>query len=174
MSELALNAQVDRKDGEIVAHPCAVDIIYEGALVKHNAAGFLAPCAAEVGALFAGVAVEKMDNSAGSAGDKKARVYKKGRFLLTGSSFAQADVGLPVYATDDQTITKTNAADKQRVGIIDEYVSSTKAWVCIDTAVEQALYSAHIPDASVDAASAIATVNLVLVALRKAKIISEA
>ncbi len=173
MSALSANVQVDRKPGELEAHPCAVDTIYEGALVKHNAAGFLAPCAAESGAQFAGVAYEKVANeSPYSAGDQKCRVWKKGVFLLTGSGFAQADVGLPVYATDDQTITKTNAADKQMVGIIEEYVSSTKVWVRIDGAVHQPLVAAHIADAT-DAGSAITQLNLALAALRKAKIISE-
>lgn len=168
-------AQVDRKDGEIIKHLCAVDTIYEGALVKINAAGFLAPCAAEVGAQFAGVAVETVANeSPYAAGDQGCRVYKKGVFLLTGSGFSQATVGQPVYATDDNTITLTNAADKQRVGTIVEHESSTKAWVQIDVAVQLPIVAAHIPDAAVDAASAIATVNLALVALRKLKVISEA
>jgi hypothetical protein len=174
MSALTADVQVNRKDGDIIAHKCAVDTIYEGGLVKLNAAGFAAPCAAEVGAVFAGVAVEQVANeSPYSAGDQSVRVYKKGLFLLTGSGFAQTDVGQPVFATDDQTITKTNAADKQLVGIIAEYYSSTQVWVKIDSATVQPLLGAHIPDAAVDAASAIATVNLVLAVLRKAKMISE-
>jgi len=137
MTALSANVEIDRKEGELIAHPVAVDIIYKGALVKHNAAGFLAPCAAEAGAHFAGVAYEKIDNSAGSAGDDDCRTYKKGRFLLTGSSFAQADVGEKVYATDDATITKTYADNLQFVGVIDEYVSATQVWVTIDSATER-------------------------------------
>lgn len=182
MSALSDNVQVQRQDGQMKAHRCAVDTIYEGAICKINAAGFLAPAAAELGAVFAGIAVEKVANeSPYSAGDQYCRVYKTGIFLLTGSGFAQADVGLPVYATDDQTITKTNAADKQLVGTIEEYHSSTQVWVRIDRAVQQSLYGAHIADVASAGASyvqaevnaAITALNAVIVVLRKAKMISE-
>ena len=188
MSALAANVQVLRKDGEIIKHKCAVDTIYEGALVKLNASGYLAPCAAELGAVFAGVAVEKVANeSPYSAGDQECRVYKKGVFLLTGSGFAQTDVGQDVYATDDQTVTKTNAADKQRVGTIVEYYSSTQVWVKIDSAVAGSGLSAHIADVATTAATnsspygysqaqadaIVANVNSILAVLRKQKMISE-
>lgn len=165
MSALSDNVQVSRKDGEIIAHPCAVDTVYEGALVKQNAAGYLAPCAAEAGAVFAGVAVEKVANeSPYAAGDQKARVYKKGVFLLTGSGFAQTDVGQAVYATDDQTITKTYASNIQRVGVIVEFESSTKVWVKIEPQVFG--LEAAITDGS-DAGSTQTAVNSALAVLRK-------
>jgi hypothetical protein len=133
MTALADNLEVDEKEGKLVDHPVvASDIIYRGALVKHNAAGYLAPCAAEAGAVFAGVAYEKIDNSAGSAGDVAARVLKKGMFLMTGTGFAQTDVGQSAYASDDQTISKTQATNEQEVGKIAVFVSSTQVWVRID------------------------------------------
>lgn len=132
MAALAVNVKYDEKEAKLVAHPVvASDIIYQGALVKHNAAGFLAPCAAEVGAVFAGVAFEKVDNSAGAAGDLKCRVIKEGRFLLTSSGFSQADVGSAVYASDDQTFSTTQAVNEQLIGYIDEFVSATQVWVRI-------------------------------------------
>lgn len=133
MAALTEDINLDEKDGRLVASPVvASDIIFKGALVKHNAAGFLAPCVAEAGSFFAGVAYEKMDNSAGVAGDKMCRVQKTGRYLLTGSGFAQANVGDAVYAQDDQTISLTDAGNEQQVGVIDEFVSATKVWVKID------------------------------------------
>jgi hypothetical protein len=167
---LTANVDVQRKEGEIEQHKMAVQKIYQGALVKQNAAGFLANCLAESGAVFAGIAVEGADNSGGSAGDLKIRCYKKGSALLTGSGFAQTDVGQVVYATDENTITKTNANDKQKVGVISEYVSSTQVWVKFDCHAN-GLYAA-IPD-STDAGSAITQLNLALAVLRKEKIISE-
>lgn len=131
MAALADNIEVLEKNGKLVAHPVAVDIIYRGALVKHNAAGFLAPCAAESGAKFAGVAYEQVDNSGGSAGDKVCKVMKEGLFLLTGSGFSQASVGDLVYASDDQTISDTQATNEQQIGRIEEFVSSTQVWVDI-------------------------------------------
>jgi len=136
MTALAANVLLDEKRGDLVAHPMAVDIAYKGAMLKHNAAGFLAPCAAEAGAKFAGIAYEQVDNSGGSAGDIKCRAIKNGRFLFTASGFNQTDVGEKVYATDDSLITVTYAENIQWVGVIDEYVSSTQVWVKIDAAVE--------------------------------------
>jgi len=132
----ALTANVDRKEkeGKLVASPVvASDIIYQGALVKHNAAGYLAPCAAEAGAVFAGVAYEKVDNSAGAAGAKTCRVEKKGSFLMSsGTSLSQADVGSAVYASDDDTVSTTQATNEQLVGYIVEFISSTQVRVRID------------------------------------------
>lgn len=167
---LTAAAQVDRKDVNILQHPMAAVKIYDGALVKQNAAGFLDNCAAEKGAVFAGVSIQTLDNSAGAAGDKKLRLYKNGIVLLTGTGFAQTDVGQAVYATDENTITKTNAADKQLVGVIDEYFSSTQVWVRLITS--QHGLEATIADAT-DAASAITQVNLALGVMRKNKMISE-
>lgn len=170
MSALTVQKDVILKDGEIAQHKCAAVVIYQGALVKQNAAGFLAPCSAESGANFAGIAVEGVDNSAGSAGDKLVRVYKKGRALLDGAGFAQTDVGQAVYATDDATITKTNASNAQKVGVIDEYVSSTQVYVKLDVS-QNGLYGALV-DAS-DLPTSITAINGILAVLRKEKLISE-
>jgi len=131
---MALSAKTDRKEkeGKLVDHPMAVDVIYAGALCKHNAAGFLAPCAAEDGAVFAGVAVETVDNSAGSAGDKSARVDKKGNFLMNGSGFSQSDVGAAVFASDDNTVSTSQGSNEQQVGRIVEFISATEVRVKID------------------------------------------
>ena len=129
MAALTDNIEVAEKDGVIQASPMAVDIIYRGALLKHNAAGYLAPCATEAGAKFAGIAEEKVDNSGGSAGDKDCKFKTKGVYLLTGTGFAQTDVGELVYASDDQTITKTQSGNLQQVGRIVKFVSSTQVWV---------------------------------------------
>jgi len=131
MAALAENNEVVEKAGKTIASPMAVDIIYRGSLCKHNAAGFAAPCAAESGAVFAGVAYEKKDNSGGSAGDEDCKIIKEGVFLLTGVSFTQTDVGQKVYASDDQTVSTTQAANEQQVGRIEALESATQIWVDI-------------------------------------------
>lgn len=131
MAALTDDINVEEKDGVLRSSPMAVDIIYRGALVMYNAAGYLAPCAAETGAVFAGVAEERKDNSGGSAGDIRCRHKGTGRYLLTGSGFVQGDVGEVVYASDDQTITKT-AGSNTLVGKIDEFVSATQVWVTLE------------------------------------------
>ena len=135
MAALTENIEIPEKVGKLISHPVAVDIIYKGALVKNNAAGYLAPCATEAGATFAGVAYEKKDNSGGSAGDLSCRVIKEGVFLLTGSGLAQSDVGAVVFASDDQTITTSAGANLQPVGRIVAFKSATQVWVKIETAM---------------------------------------
>lgn len=133
MTALVQNVDRKEKEGKLLAAPVvASDIIYNGALVKFNAAGFLAPCAAEAGAVFAGVAYEKVDNSAGSAGDKTCRVNKYGAYLMSGTGFSQSDVGSSVYASDDDTVSTTQASNEQEVGKIVEFISSTQVRVRID------------------------------------------
>lgn len=168
MGVLADVKQVDRKDGIILAHKCAVDTVYQGGMAKLNAAGFLAPCAAEANAVFAGIVYETVANeSPYAAGDQSARVYKEGVFLLEAASaiFSATTVGQAVYATDDNNITLTYASNIQRVGVIVAHESTTKAWVKIQPGVLG--LEAAIADAATDAASAIATVNLVLGVMRK-------
>lgn len=168
MAALTVNKEVSQKPGDIQAHKMAAVEIFRGALVKLNAAGFLAPCAAEAGAVFAGIAVEDYDNSGGAAGDEEIRVLKEGQFLLEGAGFAQTDVGQPVFASDDQTITKTYASNLQEVGVISEYVSATQVWVKI-MPHKMGLHAA-ITDAS-DLATAQTAVNAVLAILRKENMI---
>ena len=89
---------------------------------------------AEAGAVFAGVAYEEIDDSAGSAGDVSRRVEKEGAFLMTSYGLAQSDLGSAVYASDDDTMSTTQASNEQLVGYIVEFVSSTQARVKIDSA----------------------------------------
>jgi hypothetical protein len=177
---LSANAEVQRKDGEILSAPMvAADIMYKGGLMKLNAAGNLEPCSAEAGAVFAGVGYEKVDNSAGLAGAVNGRVFRKGEFLLTGSGFSLTDVGQAVYATDDATITKTFAANIQRVGVIVDYVSSTQVWVKIepgvlglegaitDVATTAATSTTPFGYAQAQADAIVANVNSILAVMRK-------
>ncbi len=133
MAALTTGVNLTEKEGKLLAHPVvASDVIYKGALLKHNAAGYLAPMAAESGAFFAGIAYETVDNSAGSAGDVACKVMKVGTFLMVTSGMAQADVGSTVYASDDATFSTTQASNEVAVGVITEYVSATSVWVRID------------------------------------------
>lgn len=134
MAALTENIEVQEQDGVKLNAPVGVDIIYKGALCKYNSAGFIEPCAVEALSKFAGIAESEADNSGGSAGDETVDLKTKGRFLLTGTGFAQTDVAQLVYASDDQTVTKTEAANLQIVGYIVKFVSSTQVWV--DLSVE--------------------------------------
>ena len=103
--------------------------VYSGLLVMVNAAGFgdeALAAAANLGCH--GVAAETVDNSGGAAGDK-AIIVKEGEFLLTAVGAAQADVGKPVYASNGNTVSITQAANEPRAGIITGFVSATSVWV---------------------------------------------
>ena len=128
---LAANVELLEQEGKLLSLPVvASDIVYKGALVKINAAGYAAPAAPEAGSNFAGVAYEKVDNSTGAAGDKEVRVVVERCFALAGSVFSQADVGSKVYATDDGVITTTEGTtSKQIVGTIVKFMSATEVLV---------------------------------------------
>ena len=83
MAALTASVEVLEKDGVLHAGPMAVDIIYRGAIVMHNAAGFIAPAATGAGSYFAGIAEEEKDNAAGAAGDIVCRYKRDGCYLLT-------------------------------------------------------------------------------------------
>lgn len=131
MAALSASKEVQEKDGVVQSAPVAVDIIYRGALVVFNTAGYLAPASTSAGVIFAGIAEEEVDNSGGSAGDKECKYKSEGVYLLEGSGFVQGDVGEQVYASDDQTVTKTSL-NNAPVGKIVKYVSATQVWVKLD------------------------------------------
>jgi len=133
MTALTANKLIGEKEGKLIDCPVVgSDIIFKGAIVKHNAAGYLAPMSAEVGASFAGIAFEKKDNSGGSAGDISCRAIKSGLFLMVSSGLSQSDVGSVVYASDDQTVSTVQGANEVAVGVISKFVSATEVYVRID------------------------------------------
>ena len=78
----------------------ASDIIFEGAAVgRVLATGHARPLA--VLDDFAGFALEKADNSGGSAADIDVKVRRRGQISLSVAGAVITDVGQPVYATDD-------------------------------------------------------------------------
>ena len=130
MTVLAAKKELTEKETKTETFPVvASDIIYKGALVGVNAAGYAAPAAAESGAVFAGIALETVDNSSGGAGDLTVQVQCEGAFLIDGqTSLAQTDVGQPFYASDDATISKTQGSNEFQIGVMTKYVSATAAW----------------------------------------------
>ncbi len=81
---------------------------------------------------FAGIVVDKVDNSSGSAGDKDVELYTEGDVVLQGSGFTRAIVGDKAYADDNFTTTATSGS-MTYIGTFVEYISATKMRVAIDT-----------------------------------------
>jgi len=107
----------------------ASDIIYEGAAVGDNGSGYMRPLVA--GDPFRGFALLKVDNSQGSAGDRKVKLQKKGAVVLSISSLAITDVGKPVYASDDNTFTLTKGSNSA-IGRVVRWISTGKGLVAFD------------------------------------------
>ena len=130
---------IDRKECLLGGGPVSASAtLYEGTFCFEDADGYLEDDTASGVNSFAGVVKKTADNSSGSDGAINVDFYKNGQFLLTGSGFAQTDVGQPVYASDNYTITKTRAAAAVYAGKIVEYVSATQVRVEIDTGKPQA------------------------------------
>jgi len=84
-------------------------VIYKGAMVCLNAAGYAVPAADEAGLTFVGVAYERGDNAGGDDGDVSARVWKDGSFRVAMASPHLGDLGKPAYVVDDNTVATTTA-----------------------------------------------------------------
>ena len=100
---------------------CRNEHIYKGAFISFETTGHVAPLTA--GELFAGIAYEECDNSAGSNGDKSVRCYTQGDFKLSLSGATLADIGKAVYASDDATLTLTST-DNTFIGHVIDVPSS--------------------------------------------------
>lgn len=108
----------------------AADTVYEGAMVGDNGAGYGRPLVA--GDRFLGHAIAQVANESGSAGDKNIRL-RTGRYRLVCALIGLiTDVGQPVYASDDATLTFDGGGNSY-VGKIKRYVSATKMEIEFDT-----------------------------------------
>lgn len=126
------NQLVKMQDGDKRSYPVAASTrIYQGTLVYLNAAGYATDETATGVNAFIGVATGEANNTSGSAGDIEVEVYTEGDFELTGTSFAQTDVGMPIYADDNYACVLTLGATSVRIGTIVRYVSATKHIVSI-------------------------------------------
>jgi hypothetical protein len=127
------NQLMKRQDGCRRSYPVAASTtLYEGTLAFTSATGYLDDDTATGANRFAGVNIHYQDNASGSAGDIAAEVYASGDFELVGTGFSQASVGLPVFATDNYTVTTTPSAAGVYIGQCVGYVSSTRIIVTLD------------------------------------------
>jgi hypothetical protein len=126
------NQVIEKREGRR-SYPVAASVhIYEGTLVFLTAAGYATDVTATGVNGFVGVAVGEQDNSTGSAGDLTVEVWAEGEFVLQGTGFAQADVGSKVYAEDNYAVGVSISTASVPIGMVTEYISSTKIRVDID------------------------------------------
>lgn len=131
MTALSSAKEVNRSEGLIKSYPVAAStVVYKGAFVMLSS-GYLVPAADGSGNLVAGVAIETVDNSAGTAGALVCRVYKAGEFEVATTGASQATVGTQMELVDDQTVA-ASTTNSVKAGVVVEYVSSTKVRVLIN------------------------------------------
>jgi len=142
MATLAANTPRGFEQGDIEGFPViAADIIYEGAAVGENGDGYSRPLVADD--TFQGFAEDKVDNSAGAAGDLNVRVRRRGKVQLavTGATAITANDSPAVYASDDNTFTLTSASNSL-IGYVSRWVSSGVCIVEFDAALVKAALQA--------------------------------
>lgn len=143
MATLAADKPRAYKVGDRADYPViAADIIYEGAAVGENGAGYARPLAAADP--FLGFAVEKVDNSDGAAGDLRVTVRTKGvlaSVAVAGATAITANDRPAVYASDDDTLTLTSTSNSL-VGYVERWISSGVCDVAFDAALVKAALQA--------------------------------
>ena len=141
MATLSADKPRDYQLGDLEEYPViASDIIYEGAAVGENDSGYARPL--EAGDVFLGFALEHVDNSGGSAGDKRVRVRTRGKAVLPIAAVAITANDRPaVYASDDATFTLTASTNSQ-IGYVQRWVETGSAVVEFDAALVRAVVQA--------------------------------
>lgn len=124
----------DLRSGAVAAS----QLIYAGAIVMRNAAGFLVKGSTATGLIGVGRAEHRADNASGSAGDMQLR-YRPGVYQFANSAstdeITAADIGALCYVVDDQTVAKTAAtATRSPAGFVED-VDEQGVWVRFDAAL---------------------------------------
>jgi hypothetical protein len=130
MADLTAAKDDSRQNGELVAVALAAVKVFKGANINFNTSGYAKKAADTASEVFAGVAVETVDNSAGAAGDKVVRVWRRGVSSMACSGATQAWVGQKVYAVDDNVVAlAATTTNDVLVGTVVGFVSATEVRV---------------------------------------------
>ncbi len=122
---LTANRELNRYvDQELRSYPvAAAEHLYKGAFVGvERSTGYVRNLTA--GDLFAGIAYEEVDNTAGAGGELSARVYTQGDFVLPLSGITQTQIGGPVFASDNEQAVGWPAAGASYVGVLVAMISA--------------------------------------------------
>jgi len=135
MANLTAGRPDERQEGILNNEALAAVKVFKGSNLNYNSAGFVTKASDTSGEIFAGVALETTDNSAGAAGDKDVRLWKEGIFEMNCASATQAWVGKDVYAVDDNLVAlAATTTNDVKVGRVVAFVSATKVRVRVATA----------------------------------------
>lgn len=131
MTNLTAARDDQRQDGKLLSLPIAGSTkIFKGSNVNFNTSGYAKKAADTASEVFAGVAMETVDNGAGADGAASVRVWQHGVFSMVCASATQAWVGQKVYAVDDNVVAlAATTTNDVLVGTVVEFVSATEVKV---------------------------------------------
>jgi hypothetical protein len=149
---LSKNTPIKEVLGEFADYPLYQAIhAYEGSMIFMRADGYATVAAG--GLPFVGHADAEANNADGGDGDKSVRVRRGNyRAQVALSGVAITDVGSPIYASDDGTLTLTQDSNSL-VGRVVRYVTDDTCIVefhGIGEATVTVVQQAHIADAKVN------------------------
>lgn len=120
------------RSGDVAANA----IIFLGAVIARNPAGYIVPASDSAGLHVVGIAEQSVDNTGGADGALTV-TYSTGvdASLVNDGNVVQAGKGALCYALDDQTVTSgAVSAHKVAVGVV-TWFSATAVWVRIDETI---------------------------------------
>lgn len=128
---LTANREVDHfVDQELRSFQVAATVhVFKGGFVGLSAAGYAQPLVA--GDPFVGIAYEEADNTSGADGALSVRVYTLGDFGVSLAGAAVASIGRPVFASSDDTLTFTGAANSY-LGVVEDVITSGEIILRVD------------------------------------------
>lgn len=148
MTALTQDRKIVRREGEMFEDGVlAATKIFLGGLVAVDASGWARPAADAAGLIVRGVAQDQVDNSAGVNGAKTIR-SRLGVYQFESTGLTIADIGKPMFVSDDQTVVKTATANNIVAGILVGIEGATKAWIAVGARAGQIVASVTQADAA--------------------------
>ena len=121
------------KDAGTLSAPIAAGVvIYAGALVAANAAGFVVPGSVSATLTALGRAETYVNNASGANGAASVTIKRHCAFAWANSAtdaVTQASLGKTVYIEDDQTVSATSASNARSVAGVLVELSAGVCWV---------------------------------------------
>lgn len=124
----------------------AATVIYLGAAIGRNAAGYVVPASDTASVETIGVSEAYVNNAAGAAGDLSVPYVTgiEAEFDNEGGAIVLANLGRPCFIAFDNSVDATGGLHKVIAGIVQEFTAA-KVWVFIDEVVNATLTSARGP-----------------------------
>jgi len=115
------------------------DVLYAGALIGINSAGYAAPWDDVANMMFIGVCMKQVTGDTSASPVPEANINTSGMILkkaTIGNASSQTDVGILCYATDDNTFTLSSTSNVNAIGRVSRWYSSTTCDIDLFTPTE--------------------------------------